>query len=1065
MSNDPDLLESLSLEDLERVDAACDALAAAWKRGEAPQLEDAVLAAPESLRTVMVAELVRTEIELRVAAGERPVPSEYTSRFPEWSAELHGAITSGLVNTLDATAPTVQFSTKDTAEELRFPALQAATEWVAKPVAGLEESTIRALRSRFEIREVLGRGGMGIVVKARDTKLDRQVALKLLAPEFGRDADAKQRFLREARAAAAVRHDNVVTIYSADEINGVPLLEMELIDGESLAERIKREGALPPAEVTQFAIQIALGLDAAHRRSLIHRDIKPANILLECPDGHASRVKITDFGLARVTAEAAITNSGMIAGTPQYMSPEQAEARPLDHRTDLFSLGSVMYSMCTGQPPFRAESALATLRLVSDRTPPTIRELNPGTPLWLSAIIETLMAKRPEDRFPSAAEVVEALKQASSEFDASVTQELPAAKLVKKRAAWPWIVVCGLVLAAIPIVANRLGKQSTSIDEKQAEPLASNFPSNPDLNTAKHPLESDNYEWSPPENVGAGVNSARPEDHACISADGLQMLFTRFANGQSNLWWSTRPVTTEPFGVAMPLSNEINSPARESDPFLSHDGLSLWFTSNRPDGAGDGDIYVSRRQSTSEPFEPPTSLGPTINTADGESSPFVTADELTLLFGRGAPRKIYLATRPNREAPFGEPKQVASINHGVWQEFPRMTSDGLHLILISSQIQGQQYLWRTSRGSVDADFGPLVPLGPTINQGVMSGPSLSDDGTTLYFSAERPNGFGGRDLWFSRRVPKQPAAKSTALKPDESNDRSPPRAITPFNAEQPKQHQEAWAKRLGTQVEIENSVGMKLKLIPPGEFMMGAPEDDPDAQPQERPQHKVRLTKPFFMGTTEVTVAQFRRFVEATGYVTQAESDAQGAFEVNPKVRQPGLVWNKVTLSEEHPVRCVSWEDARQFCNWLSKTDGRTYRLPTDAEWEYACRAGTTTRYCWGNDFDPAKAKSAINPRDNQVSPVGQYPANPFGLFDMHGNLNEICWDSGRLFTRDEVVDPLGSIEPSDPAVVRGGAMSSSAARLRSSQRYLNDARQFPEAVFATIAKGFRVTALIESTR
>jgi formylglycine-generating enzyme required for sulfatase activity len=339
--------------------------------------------------------------------------------------------------------------------------------------------------------------------------------------------------------------------------------------------------------------------------------------------------------------------------------------------------------------------------------------------------------------------------------------------------------------------------------------------------------------------------------------------------------------------------------------------------------------------------------------------------------------------------------------------------------------------------------------------GIVSGPSLSSDESTIYFSAKR-GGLNHHDLWVTRRVPKGSTIRDVRTT---DADGKPLPAVTPFRPEHAREFQNVWAKHLNVDVERTNSLGMKLSLIPPGEFLMGAPDDDPDAQPQEKPQHKVRLTKPFFIGMTEVTVGQFRQFVEATKYATQAESDGQGAFDIDPKVRRPNSVWTKmvdadITPSDEYPVRCVSWEDARQFCEWLSKTEGHTYRLPTDAEWEFACRAGTTTRYSFGNDFDESKTTRAGG---SPLRLVAQYPANPFGLFDMHGNLNEICWDSGHTFTADPVTDPLGSIELNTPAVVRGGAISSNPARLRSSQRYLTDARRFPEDNFATIVKGFRV--------
>ena len=245
---------------------------------------------------------------------------------------------------------------------------------------------------------------------------------------------------------------------------------------------------------------------------------------------------------------------------------------------------------------------------------------------------------------------------------------------------------------------------------------------------------------------------------------------------------------------------------------------------------------------------------------------------------------------------------------------------------------------------------------------------------------------------------------------------------------------------------------------------MGAPDDDADAQSQEKPQHKVRLTKPFTIGATEVTVGQFRKFVEDSKYVTQAESDGLGGFDIKPQQRNPAYLWKGLGEPDDKPVRVVSWEDARHFCEWLSKREHRTYRLPTDAEWEFACRAGTLTWYSFGNDFDPAKA-NASQSGPSLVSLVALYPANPFGLFDMHGNVHEICRDGGRAFSKEDVVDPVGPVEQSKTAVVRGGACSASPARLRSSQRYVNDSRVFPEPNFATVVKGFRVVVVVESAQ
>jgi formylglycine-generating enzyme required for sulfatase activity len=294
---------------------------------------------------------------------------------------------------------------------------------------------------------------------------------------------------------------------------------------------------------------------------------------------------------------------------------------------------------------------------------------------------------------------------------------------------------------------------------------------------------------------------------------------------------------------------------------------------------------------------------------------------------------------------------------------------------------------------------------------------------------------------------------------------APKPAVATFDAAAAKAHQDAWAKHLGVSVESTNSIGMKMILIPPGEFLMGADEADADAAPHEKPQHQVRLTKPFAIGATEVTNRQFHEFVKATQYVTQAESDGQGAFEVHQKIRQPPNTWNspetRKKSGDNHPVRCVSWEDARRFCEWLTQTEGHTYRLPTEAEWEFACRAGTATRYSFGNNLSDSPTPPGTS--GAQLRAVAQLPANPFGLFDMHGNVNEFCLDSGRTFTAEPVTDPRGSLEIDLPAAVRGGAISSNPARLRSSNRYLNDARRFPETNFATTVLGFRVVREIAS--
>lgn len=265
----------------------------------------------------------------------------------------------------------------------------------------------------YEIVEVIGQGAFGIVFKAFDEKLQRTVAIKAMNPRLAATSPPRKRFLREARSVAAIKHENIVQVYTVEE-EPLPYLVMEYIDGQTLQQKLNTTGPLDVAEILHLGRQMALGLAAAHARGLIHRDIKPGNILLE--QGAEPKVKITDFGLARAADDASMTRTGVIAGTPLFMAPEQAQGLPLDHRADLFSLGSVLYQMACGRPPFRAATAIAVLKRVAEETPRPIQEVISEVPDWLCAIIGKLHGKKPEERFQSAKEVADLLGRCLSEL-------------------------------------------------------------------------------------------------------------------------------------------------------------------------------------------------------------------------------------------------------------------------------------------------------------------------------------------------------------------------------------------------------------------------------------------------------------------------------------------------------------------------------------------------------------------------------------------------------------------------------------------------------------------------
>ena len=325
------------------------------------------------------------------------------------------------------------------------PARDERAEGIRRLLRPTEEPDELGRLATYRVLDHLGTGATGVVFEAQDEQLERTVALKILRPSLGQAARA--RFLQEARAAAAIDHENVVTIYQVGEDHGLAFLAMQRLDGETLETLIKREGTLPTDQILDIGRQLALGLRAAHAENLIHRDVKPANIWVETG---RNRAKILDFGLARVLDDGPqLTESGMIAGTPAYMSPEQARGQGVDERSDLFSLGCVLYRLATGQLPFQGANALATLRAIEKRHPEPPQSLNPDVPQPLADLVMWLLEKAPNHRPQSADAVAEAL-QRIAENDPQLTVSRQH-RTSRARTAWRWAVgLVAVLLLGVP---------------------------------------------------------------------------------------------------------------------------------------------------------------------------------------------------------------------------------------------------------------------------------------------------------------------------------------------------------------------------------------------------------------------------------------------------------------------------------------------------------------------------------------------------------------------------------------------------------------------------------------
>src|SRR5579864_1745113 len=271
----------------------------------------------------------------------------------------------------------------------------------------------------YEILSAIGAGGMGEVYKARDTRLDRTVAIKVLPTHLSDRAELRERFEREARTVASLNHPHICVLHDIGQQDGTAFLVMEYLEGETLAERLKN-GPLPLDQVLQYAIEISDALDKAHRKGITHRDLKPGNVMLT-----KSGAKLLDFGLAKLKQEVApadvqlsqlptandpLTAQGTIVGTLQYMAPEQLEGKEVDARTDIFAFGTVVYEMATGRKAFEGRSQASLIAKILEADPPPMSSLQPKTPPQLSRVVKKCLAKEPEGRWQAASDLTDALR-------------------------------------------------------------------------------------------------------------------------------------------------------------------------------------------------------------------------------------------------------------------------------------------------------------------------------------------------------------------------------------------------------------------------------------------------------------------------------------------------------------------------------------------------------------------------------------------------------------------------------------------------------------------------------
>ncbi len=1044
----------------------------------------------------------------------------------------------------------------------------------------------------YEILEVVGRGAFGTVLRAFDEKLQRVVAIKVLAPEMAATSPARKRFLREARTSAAVRHENVVSIYAVED-EPIPYLVMEYIPGKTLQERLDEQGPLDLSDVLRLGKQVADGLAAAHAEGLIHRDIKPGNILLE--GGMNDRVKITDFGLARTADDASMTQSGMIAGTPLYMAPEQAhgpEARPAG-RPVQFRQRAVPDDQrppAVSRPIDDGGAQTRCGRHAAADSGDHSRDAGRGC----ARLIGHLHAKDPDERYGSAKEVSDLLAQCLADVEAGRTPNIPAPAIaggepseqpaepaVRREPQRLWHKPITKVAAALLVLlAGVAFTEATGVTKVASTVLQIVIPGQGTLvietNDPGISISIDGEEITI---QGAGVKELilRPGDYqvaatkdgkplkqeiVTITRDGRKVLrigiepdpdvpnpAVAMTPRPEPIEWplDAPPLAIAPFdaaqakdhqqawadylGVPVEYTNSIGMkfrlippseylrgiPPEEIEAALAGDVSAFWRERIESDGPqhkviltqpfylgvtevsqseyeqvigsnpsyfspmGDGKDKVERLDTSRHPVE-------MVSWCDAaefcaklsqkeERKPFYfrAGNQITALTGDGyrlpTSAEWEFACRAGTTTKFCNGDQDQELKSVGWTQANsgRRTHAAGELLanpfglydLHGNVREWIEDVWLPTAYKEFAHQPAIDPVAKDTNvaarlmrggdwhlvpETARSGNGGSPDSPTHRMS------FGGFRVVLVFNAVRQ-AMKSTdvggrsQLEPIQWPADAPPLAIAPFDAEQARKHQQAWAEYLGVPMEQEVVLGgrdkdgldikLTLVLIPPGEFLMGS-SDEQIARLREAakasglqlrdfkwielegPQRRVRMTRPFYVSHTEITNDQFRSFVEAADFKTEAEASGKGSWTLRQgrMVLDPTINWHTAPNTVPNsPVTHVTWNDANACCRWLSgRNADLTFDLPTEAQWEYACRAGTTTAWFCGDDEAVLEDYAVVS---GGWRWVGSKKPNAFGLYDMHGNMWEWCRDSIGNYRDAEDVDPVGP--DGEKRILRGG--------------------------------------------
>ena len=760
----------------------------------------------------------------------------------------------------------------------------------------------------YQILKKINQGGMSTVYLATQRSMGRQVALKVMSPVLNADPIFSERFQREANIVGQLSHPNIVAIHDIGRYRSLNYIAMDFLPGGSVADALTK-GALEPLEALHITRQIAMALDHASNKGYVHRDLKPENILFR-EDGSAV---LTDFGVARAVARTTrMTNTGMVVGTPHYMSPEQARGAAVDGRADLYSLGVVFYEMLTSAVPYQAEEAVAiAIKHLTDPIPrlPARHSLYQG-------LIDGFLAKDPDQRFQRGLDVVDAIDQLLAALDGKTPTSTTKMSNTSVR-------VSSLLRALLMTLYGTLSDRITAAWARwRDKPLHQQNPRAEQQTIMR-------IQQVMQQSVPIKQRSRHFAGLVVVSLVLVWVLFSLFSN---KFQWQSESVLVND-AVDMTSNILLPAPAPGSDSAQPAGEPILGpLQSAETDETRQLRPVMRSEQTAVPPAQVPTatSLGAQSTAAD-------------------SPRQAAAA-----DAPLEQPQE-----QGVEQDEPPV------------EEPVPTYSLKVSVKPKDARIR-IMNIVPRYTPGIALEPGRYDIEVSKagYSSVRRWIEIDNADVNLAVQLERKFFPGRSFRSPLASGGKGP-----------------------------------EMVVVSPGKFTMGNKR-----RPFTSPEHKITIDRPYAIGAHEVTFNDYDRYAKATGHSLPSDEN-----------------WGR----GNRPVINVSWQDARDYAEWLSGQTGQKYRLASEAEWEFAARGGTDSPFWWGDGSAKGKANcrrgcaSEFNSLFSISSaPVGNYKANPYGLYDTAGNVGEWVQDCflGDFTNHRNDARPV-QLKNCDLRVIRGGSM------------------------------------------